>query len=189
LTEEQLSDGHNFYYEMRKVPYQFNAVEDISSYNGEQRPAQYSHVAVAALLVLLALLALVQLLEASARIVDSSELHGGSIHSRRVAAAAAAELFAEGHLGDADAGVGAGEQAEEADQDSDEGAENEMPPAVPAPAPDHVQNVVQEMEPEQTWESRYRHGVAPAKLPALETDNAHGYRHSIIHPYGADLHA
>lgn len=45
------------------------------------------------------------------------------------------------------------------------------------------------MYPGQAWESHYKHGVAPAKLPARESDNAYRYRHSIIHPYGDDVHA
>lgn len=72
----------------------------------------------------------------------------------------------------------------------DDQKESDVLPPYPKPVRRNKGDVVeQKMEPGQPWESHYRHGVAPAKLPAQETDNAHSYRHSIIHPYGADLHA
>ncbi|XP_034252704.1 uncharacterized protein LOC117652141 [Thrips palmi] len=71
--------------------------------------------------------------------------------------------------------------------------ESEVVPPYPKPVrrshADKGAVLDQKMEPGQPWESHYKHGVAPAKLPAQETDNAHSYRHSIIHPYGDDLHA
>lgn len=85
------------------------------------------------------------------------------------------------------AGISVVEDAEEsADEDPAEDVENEVLPAIPA---NEDQDQVKKVELGQPRESRYRHGVAPAKLPALETDKAHAYRTSIIHPYGDDLHA
>jgi len=64
--------------------------------------------------------------------------------------------------------------------------ENEAFPPYPITKDSDSNN---KMYPGQPWESHYKHGVAPAKLPARENDNAHRYRHSIIHPYGDDMHA
>lgn len=72
-----------------------------------------------------------------------------------------------------------------ADKDDLAEDENDVLPPLPASDTDGEGKV----EPGQAFESLYKHGVAPAKLPALENDNAHEYRHSIIYPYGDDIHA